>query len=189
MPDYTITINMPYYINNVIDAIADAFPDVDFGNWYYDDEPCTLLGYEDGDYPPIDFFRCDKFYVEIDNFRTVRFEFDDKQQTVYKLDDEYCCDYFTSRLTTLLLHFDLPIYFIIDSYNDPELYADSYQTQSDDLSHEQEQPEDYEDNNEHEQEEEEPIQPIDFISQYNITSDDHFQELHTYISNTDSDDE
>ena len=98
MASYSITIELPYHINTVIDQLAEAFTDVDFGDWNYDDEPCTLLGYEDGDYPPNDFFRCDKFYVEIDSRRSVKFEFDDKQQKVYIENDQYKCDYFTTCL-------------------------------------------------------------------------------------------
>ncbi len=164
MPEYTITLDIPYYINNVIDAIAETFTDVDFQNWYYDDEPCTLHGYEDGDYPPIDFFHCDKFYIEINNFRTVKFEFNDKQQTVYKLNNKYSCDYFTTRLTALLEHFNLPTFFIIDSYNDYDDYnSDSVASLN--------------------ETDNEPIEHINVLSQYNITADDHFQELHAEKSN------
>jgi hypothetical protein len=95
MSSYTITIELPYHISDIIDQLVIAFPDVDFKDWHYDDEPCTLIGYEDGDYPPNDFFKCDKFYVEIDSRHYVRFEFD---QTVYIDNDEYKCDYFATRL-------------------------------------------------------------------------------------------
>lgn len=112
MSYYSITFDLSYYINDVIDQLVIAFPDVDFKGWFYDDEPCTLLGYEDGDYPPNDFFRCDKFYVEIQNRQSIRFEFDDKQQSVYILNGSYVCDYFTQRLANFFnIHFE-----ILDQY-------------------------------------------------------------------------
>jgi hypothetical protein len=98
MASYSITIELPYHINTVIDQLAEAFTDVDFGNWHFEDLSWTLRGYEYGEVTTDDFFRCDKFYVEIDSRRSVRFQFDDKQQKVYIEDDQYKCDYFTTCL-------------------------------------------------------------------------------------------
>jgi hypothetical protein len=98
MSSYTITIELPYHINTVIDQLVEAFTDIDFGDWHFEDLSWTLRGYEPGELTTDDFFKCDKFYVEIDSRRYVRFEFDDQQQTVYIDNDEYKCDYFTTRL-------------------------------------------------------------------------------------------
>ena len=98
MASYTITIELPYHINTVIDQLVEAFTDIDFGDWHFEDLSWTLRGYEPGELTTDDFFKCDKFYVEIDSRRYVRFEFDDQQQTVYIDNDEYKCDYFTTRL-------------------------------------------------------------------------------------------
>jgi hypothetical protein len=95
---YSITIQLPYHINTIIDELKIAFTDVDFGNWHFEDLSWTLRGYEPGELTTDDFFKCDKFYVEIESRRYVRFEFDDKQQTVYIDNDEYKCNYFTTRL-------------------------------------------------------------------------------------------
>jgi hypothetical protein len=98
MASYTITIELPYHINTVIDQLKFAFTDIDFGDWHFEDLSWSLRGYEPGELTTDDFFKCDKFYVEIDSRRYVRFEFDDQQQTVYIDNDEYKCDYFTTRL-------------------------------------------------------------------------------------------
>ena len=132
MSSYSITIELPYHINQVIDQLVVAFDDIDFNDWQYDDQPCTLLGYEDGDYPPNDFFRSDKFYVEIDSRRSVRFMFDDTQQHVYTLNGQYVCGYFTTKLAnffpsdyfnerfTILNEYGYQYYETIDDYPDTE---------------------------------------------------------------------
>lgn len=96
MSSYYIIIKLPYHINVVIDELVKAFPDVDFGDWEY--EELYYPGIEYGDFVTDDFFRSDKFYVEIDSKRHVKFEFDDKQQHVYIENDKYKCDYFTDKL-------------------------------------------------------------------------------------------
>ncbi len=95
---YSITIKLPYHINTIIDELKIAFTDVDFGDWHFEDLSSRLRGLEPGELTTDDFFKSDKFYVEIDSRRYVRFEFHDKQQTVYIDNDEYKCDYFTRRL-------------------------------------------------------------------------------------------
>lgn len=115
MSSYSITIELPYHICDIIDQLVVAFPDVDFNDWNYDDEPCNLLGYEHGDYPPNDFFHSDKFYVQIDSYHSVRFEFDDKQQSVYIQNGLYVCDYFTTKLANFFPQ-DYFTFTILDQY-------------------------------------------------------------------------